>query len=216
MDNGILAAGAQDIDFMIHGLFSYKIFGHEVWITTSHVCILIIMLILIAFSFIVKHKMKAATEVPGGFQNVVELMVEKLDGVVDGVMGKNAPKLVNYISTIFIFILMSNISGLFGLRPPYRRLWNDTGVGTYHLFAYPYLSDKVPETKENLGRYVFAVTTMAATVAANQYHQRDCRADFPVTSFVCKRIIRNRNDGIGLWTVVQDCNCLAGSASCVL
>ena len=35
MDNGILAAGAQDIDFMIHGLFSYKIFGHEVWITTS-------------------------------------------------------------------------------------------------------------------------------------------------------------------------------------
>ena len=78
MDNGILAAGAQDIDFMIHGLFSYKIFGHEVWITTSHVCILIIMLILIAFSFIVKHKMKAATEVPGGFQNVVELMVENI------------------------------------------------------------------------------------------------------------------------------------------
>jgi len=213
VDNGILAAGAQDIDFMIHGLFSYKIFGHEVWITTSHVCILIIMLILIAFSFIVKHKMKAATEVPGGFQNVVELMVEKLDGVVDGVMGKNAPKLVNYISTIFIFILMSNISGLFGLRPPTADYGTTLALG---LFAYPYLSDKVPETKENLGRYVFAVTTMAATVAANQYHQRDCRADFPVTSFVCKRIIRNRNDGIGLWTVVQDCNCLAGSASCVL
>ena len=34
-------------------------------------------------------------------------------------MGKVAgPKFVNYISTIFIFILMSNISGLFGLRPP--------------------------------------------------------------------------------------------------
>ena len=33
-------------------------------------------------------------------------------------MGKWAPKFVNYISTIFIFILMSNISGLVGLRPP--------------------------------------------------------------------------------------------------
>ena len=33
-------------------------------------------------------------------------------------MGKWAPRFVNYISTIFIFILMSNISGLFGLRPP--------------------------------------------------------------------------------------------------
>ena len=44
-----------------------------------------------------------------GFQNVIELIVEKLDGVVMGTMGKVAgPKFVNYISTIFIFIFMSN------------------------------------------------------------------------------------------------------------
>ena len=41
-----------------------------------------------------------------------------LDKMVESTMGKWAPKFVNYISTIFIFILMSNISGLFGLRPP--------------------------------------------------------------------------------------------------
>lgn len=118
MDNEILLASGNDIDFMIHGLFSYNFFGHEVWITTSHVCILIVMLVLIVFSFAARHKMKRAAEVPDGFQNVIELIVEKLDGVVEGVMGKNAPKMVNYISTIFIFILLSNISGLFGLRPP--------------------------------------------------------------------------------------------------
>ena len=33
-------------------------------------------------------------------------------------MGKSAPKFYNYIGTIFIFILFSNISGLLGLRPP--------------------------------------------------------------------------------------------------
>ena len=71
MDHGILLASGNDIDFMIHGLFSYKLFGHEVWITTSHVCILIVMLVLMGFSFVVKHKMKTATEVPGNFQNVV-------------------------------------------------------------------------------------------------------------------------------------------------
>ena len=38
--------------------------------------------------------------------------------MVSGTMGKNASKFVNYISTIFLFIFMSNISGLFGLRPP--------------------------------------------------------------------------------------------------
>lgn len=118
MGGKILLSSSSSIDFMIHGLISYKIFGQEVWITTSHVCILIVMLVLIGFSFVVKHKMKAATDVPDGFQNVVELIVEFLDGVVRGAMGDNAPKLVNYISTIFLFILMSNISGLFGLRPP--------------------------------------------------------------------------------------------------
>lgn len=118
MDNAILLASGDNIDFMIHGLFSYELFGHEVWITTSHVCILIVMLVLIGFSLVAKHKLNRAAEIPDGFQNVIELIVEKLDGIVDSAMGKNAPKLVNYISTIFAFILISNISGLFGLRPP--------------------------------------------------------------------------------------------------
>jgi F-type H+-transporting ATPase subunit a len=41
-----------------------------------------------------------------------------LDGVVKGGMGKSAYKFMNYIGTVFIFILICNISGLFGLRPP--------------------------------------------------------------------------------------------------
>lgn len=115
----LMSGGADDIDFMIHGLFSYQLFGHTVWITTSHVCILIVMLVILIFAVIANRKIKHATEVPDGFQNVIELIVEKLDGVVMGTMGKVAgPKFVNYISTIFIFIFMSNISGLFGLRPP--------------------------------------------------------------------------------------------------
>ena len=117
-DSVVMSSGADNIDFMIHGLFSYQLFGHEVWITTSHVCILIVMLVLIGFSIAANITMKNATEVPGGFQNVLEIIVSLLDGVVESSMGKNAPRFVNYISTIFIFILISNISGLFGLRPP--------------------------------------------------------------------------------------------------
>lgn len=113
-----LLSSADNIDFMIHGLFKYSFFGHEVWITTSHVCILIVMLIIIGFAIAANRAMKKATEVPTGFQNVVELMVEKLDGMVDSPMGKNAPRFYNYIGTVFIFILLSNISGLLGLRPP--------------------------------------------------------------------------------------------------
>ncbi len=118
MQIGPVLSSADEIDFMNHGLFQYSFFGHEVWITTSHVCILIVMLIIIGFAIAANRAMKKATEVPSGFQNVVELIVEKLDGVVDGPMGKNAPRFYNYIGTVFIFILLSNISGLLGLRPP--------------------------------------------------------------------------------------------------
>ncbi len=109
---------ADNIDFMIHGVVKYNFFGHEVWITTTHVCVLIVMLILIGFSIVAGRVMAKAADVPGGFQNVIEMIVEMLDHVVDGPMGKHAPKFYNYIGTIFIFILFSNISGLLGLRPP--------------------------------------------------------------------------------------------------
>ena len=118
MNTGILMSADSGVDFMIHGIFSYNFFGHEVWITTTHVCLLIVMLVIIGFAIAANRAMKHASEVPGGFQNVVEMIVEKLDGMIHNVMGKNAVKFANYIGTIFIFILISNISGLFGLRPP--------------------------------------------------------------------------------------------------
>ena len=114
----ILLTAGSDVDVMVHGLLKYSFFGHEVWITTTHVSLLFVMLILIAFSIIAGQAIKKGAEVPGNFQNVVELIVEKLDGMVEGTMGRNAVKYRNYIGTIFIFILFSNISGLLGLRPP--------------------------------------------------------------------------------------------------
>ncbi|MCR4796971.1 MAG: F0F1 ATP synthase subunit A [Lachnospiraceae bacterium] len=118
MNNAVLLASADDIDFMIHGLFSYELFGQTVWITTSHVCIAIVMMVLIILAIIANRKMAKATEVPDTLQNVIEIVVEFLDGIVKGSMGWSAPKFRNYIGTIFLFILLSNISGIFGLRPP--------------------------------------------------------------------------------------------------
>lgn len=68
MDNAILMASGSDVDFMIHGLFSYELFGQTFWITTSHVCILIVMLILVGFALVVNIKMKHATEEPEPFK----------------------------------------------------------------------------------------------------------------------------------------------------
>ena len=118
MGQGILLSQEANVDFMIHGVFSYELFGQTVWITTTHVCVLIVMLIIAGFCIAANRAVKHATEGPGAFQNVVELIVEMLDGMIGGVMGKQAVRFRNYIGTIFIFILISNISGLLGLRPP--------------------------------------------------------------------------------------------------
>ncbi|MCR4595971.1 MAG: F0F1 ATP synthase subunit A [Lachnospiraceae bacterium] len=137
MGQGILLS-AENLDFMIHGVFSYTLFGQTVWITTSHVCILIVFLVLIGFFIAARIAMNKATEVPGTFQNIIELIVEKLDGMVEGVMGKWSPKFRNYIGTIFLFILLSNISGLFGLRPPTADYGTTLALGliTFTLIHY--------------------------------------------------------------------------------
>ena len=118
MNHAILLSDSSNIDFMIHGIIPIEFFGQTVWITTSHACILIVVVIMIVFALVANRKLKKATEVPDAFQNVIELIVELLDKMVGNTMGKWAPGFRNYISTIFMFILLSNISGLFGLRPP--------------------------------------------------------------------------------------------------
>ncbi|MDD6732936.1 MAG: F0F1 ATP synthase subunit A [Lachnospiraceae bacterium] len=118
MEQGILLSAQDGVDFMIHGLFSYTIFGQTVWITTSHVCLLIVTLLLVAFFIAGGMVFKKAEEVPSGFQNVVEMIVEFLDGMVKSTMGEKGKGFRNYIGVLFIFILFSNISGLLGLRPP--------------------------------------------------------------------------------------------------
>ena len=120
MNNAILMeSGVENVDFMIHGIYELKFFGQSVWITTSHVCILMVMLLMLTLGVVANIKMRHATEVPDGLQNILELLVEKLEGIINGTMGKvAAPKYANYMLTIFMFIFISNISGLFGLRPP--------------------------------------------------------------------------------------------------
>lgn len=109
---------SYEADFMIHGLFSYEAFGQTFWITTTHVAIVIVSLILIIFALFANRRMKKAEEVPGMFQNIIEIIVEMLDNLVKTNMGKYAPKFANYIATLFLFILVSNLSGIIGLRAP--------------------------------------------------------------------------------------------------
>lgn len=122
--NALLAKGDESqVDFFIHGYTDTKftIFGWEIYLTTTHISMIIVIAAILIFAIIANRAIKKAEpdKVPGAFLNVIELMVQSLDGMVVGSMGASkAPKFRNYVSALFLFILACNLSGLLGLRPP--------------------------------------------------------------------------------------------------
>lgn len=110
----------QEPDFMIHGVLKYEAFGQELWITDTTVGAWIITAVLLLIGFIANRKLKAAgdNDIPGAFQSMLEMGMEALENMAQGILGGNARKFANYIGTIFLFILFCNLSGLFGLRAP--------------------------------------------------------------------------------------------------
>ena len=88
MGNSLGMLAAKEPDFQIHGLVKFQLFGQELWLTTTHVSILIVALLLLIFA------------------------------MVKGSMGKNGLAFRNYIGSLFLFLIVANLSGLLGLRPP--------------------------------------------------------------------------------------------------
>ena len=80
---------AKEADFMIHRLLGFELFGQKVYLTTTHVSILIVCAGLIILALVTRIKLRD-TEKPGGLQNVMELAVEMLDNMVKGSLDKYA------------------------------------------------------------------------------------------------------------------------------
>lgn len=118
MGNSLGILAAKQPDFQIHGLVKFELFGQELWLTTTHVSILIVCAMLLIFALVVRSKLSDAEGKPGALQNAAEFIVEMLDNMVKGSMGKNAIRFRNYIGALFLFLIISNLSGLLGLRPP--------------------------------------------------------------------------------------------------
>lgn len=114
------AGGAKNLDFMIHGLYKYKLFGQELYLTTTTVSLVIVVVLITIFAIFANRAIKASDpyEVPSGFVNFLECGIEALESMTDTILGGNKDRFLNYIGTIFIFIFVSNFSGLLGLRNP--------------------------------------------------------------------------------------------------
>ena len=73
---------------------------------------------MLIFALVVRSKLKDEEGKPGALQNAAEFAVETIDKMVYGSMGGNAVRFRNYIGSLFLFLIVANLSGLLGLRPP--------------------------------------------------------------------------------------------------
>ncbi len=73
------------------------------------------MAVILIGAFVLTRKLSL---VPGNKQVVAEVIVDGIYNLTSTTMGKKFEKFGPYVGTLLLFIGISNISGLFGLRPP--------------------------------------------------------------------------------------------------
>ena len=57
---GILAAAESKVTFGVDGLLKYELFGQELWITNTHVALLLVVLTLAVFSIFANRAIRKA------------------------------------------------------------------------------------------------------------------------------------------------------------
>ena len=97
----------EEISLKAHELFSIGGFG----VTNSLFQTLVVSLALMAFAVVFSGKIKI---IPGTFQGGFEMGVEWFLGLMEGMLGsmKKAEQYFPLVATIFIFIMVSNLSGI--------------------------------------------------------------------------------------------------------
>ena len=107
----------MDIENKFYG--TINIGGIEVWITDTVISTWILMGLLITLAIVVRIRIRKFKDVPTGFQNVIEALVELFENYVRTTAGEKLMFLGNWFFTVFIFVLLSNLGGMIpGFRPP--------------------------------------------------------------------------------------------------
>ena len=109
--------GGLDVSAKVFHIFN--IGGHEIWLTQTVVTTWVIMAVIIFVAFLARLQLKRFTEKPESTaQNLIEIIIDAMDNFVKGTMGEKYDYFGNWFFGVFVFILVSNLSGLLGFRPP--------------------------------------------------------------------------------------------------
>lgn len=95
-----------------------EIAGIEIWITETLINTWIIMIVLIGIAIFTRIKLRNFKEIPTGFQNAIEAVVETFDNFVTDTLGSKLSYIAPWFFMVFMFLLSSCVVSVFGLRAP--------------------------------------------------------------------------------------------------
>lgn len=99
--------------------FTIPIFG-GIDVAESTVISWVIMAIVMILTLVLTRNMKV--ENPGKLQVGVEYIVESLQNIVRGIVGHEGERYVPYLATVLVFLGISNVFAVTGMKPPTKDL----------------------------------------------------------------------------------------------
>ena len=99
--------------------FTIPIFG-GIEVAESTVISWVIMAIIMILTLVLTRNMKV--ENPGKLQVGVEYVVESLQNIVRGIVGHEGESYVPYLATVLVFLGISNVFAVTGMKPPTKDL----------------------------------------------------------------------------------------------
>ena len=99
--------------------FTIPIFG-GIDVAESTVISWVIMAIIMILTLVLTRNIKV--ENPGKLQVGVEYVVESLQNIVRGIVGHEGERYVPYLATVLVFLGISNVFAVTGMKPPTKDL----------------------------------------------------------------------------------------------
>ncbi len=105
----------------IEEVFSFTIGGVEITFDEATVVSWIIMAVMTVIAIILTRNFKVTGKITKR-QAFMEMIYEKSVGFFKGLMGEKAQKYIPWLMSMALFIGVSNIIGLFGMKPPTKSM----------------------------------------------------------------------------------------------
>ena len=147
-----IASRSNDIGSKIgiNGFASVELFGYRFWFTSTHVALLILVIAISVLAILANRVIRRSDPYgkPGVCMVIIETIVTFIDNTTMSNMGdEHGGKFRNYIGTLLLFIFISNISGVFGLRPPTADYGVTFGLAMITFFLIHYNGFKYQKLK---------------------------------------------------------------------